>query len=77
MTKFAFTVDNDLAPQTDNTRDIGLSNLKFKDINIAGDGSVGGDLTITGNIAAANLSSSATGAVSEELAIAYAVALGG
>ena len=44
MTKFAFTVDNDLAPQTDNTRDIGLSNLKFKDINIAGD-SAGGDLT--------------------------------
>tara|TARA_B100000925_G_C21851803_1_gene406104 strand:+ start:508 stop:738 length:231 start_codon:yes stop_codon:yes gene_type:complete len=76
MTKFAFTVDNDLAPQTNNTRDIGLSNLKFKDINIAGDGSVGGDLTITGNIAAANLSSTSTGAVTKNEAIAFAIALG-
>ena len=76
MAKFAFTVDNDLAPQTDNTRDIGLSNLKFRDINIAGDGSVGGDLTITGNISAANLSSSTTGGVSKSEAIAFAIALG-
>jgi len=76
MTKFAFTVDNDLAPQTDNTRDIGLSNLKFKDINIAGDGSVGGDFAITGNISAANLSSSTAGGVTKSEAIAFAIALG-
>ncbi len=37
-----------LAPKTTNTVDIGSSALKFKDLFLAGNGSVGGTLTVTG-----------------------------
>ena len=37
-----------LAPKTTNTVDIGSSSLKFKDLFLAGNGSVGGTLAVTG-----------------------------
>ena len=37
-----------LAPKTNNTVDIGSSSLKFKDLFLAGNGSIGGTLAVTG-----------------------------
>ncbi len=42
------SVNEDLLPDTDNTHDIGSSSLKFKDLYLAGNASVGGTLEVTG-----------------------------